>query len=154
MLALLPLVIVAPGVVVGVRSQRRYGDIPERAAMEAATAGLSTLDRLRVNQAVTAGRAVNDPRLAPAAVARARFALRYNERYRAGRFFRGLPWLAALLLAGAVVRLATADQGADWVAGAGITAAALGNLAVLLAVRRSTDRLTAAERANAALLPG
>jgi len=88
------LTVLALGVGWAVRS--RIGQTPERERLRARTAGLTWADRWRVYRAVTKGRAVTDPALTAAAVARARYTRAYGRRVTTGRWRWVLPVMAVL----------------------------------------------------------
>jgi hypothetical protein len=144
---------VAAAVLLAVRSGRSAGGDPDRPGSRTALAHLAPADRGRVRRAVGRGRAVDDPRLAAAAVDRARYVRTAMARYRAA----GLPAiyavLAVLLLASGVIRLATTDGPVGRAGGVLMVLGALGTLPLPLTAGRSERRAAEAERANLALLP-
>jgi len=92
------------------------GKLPERDLLRRRTAGLSARDRWNVRRAVQKGRAVGDPALAAAAVARARFGRAYGRRF-AGRWWRwAFPALAVVqfILAGQRLLTPTGNAFVRW----------------------------------------
>lgn len=92
------------------------GKLPERVLLRRRTAGLSAADRWKVRRAVQKGRAVGDPALAAAAVARARFGRAYGRRF-AGRWWRwAFPALAVVqfILAGQRLLTPTGNAFVRW----------------------------------------
>jgi hypothetical protein len=105
---------------------------------------ITTADKLRVARRVWAGRAVDDPRLAGAAV---RLAVKSRESLRARRIG---PACALLGMAGVLV--AGVNEGAWWLV-ALAAVVATGNLALLIQLGPgAASRLAAAEAANRDLL--
>lgn len=92
----------------GLALRGQIGDkLPERELLRSRTAGLSARDRLRVRRAVQKGRAVGDPGLAAAAVARARYSRAYGRRFTGRRWRWGFPVLAVFQFIVAGQRLLT-----------------------------------------------
>ncbi len=123
--------------------------MPERTELERATSGLSLADRWRVRQTVEKGRAVSNPALAEAAVARARYVRAYGAKF-LGRGWRSFIWaIAAVQLPIAALRLWTSDQGLGsylWAAYPLFLAAFIASLPAMQ--RRSVERAAQAEELN------
>jgi len=92
----------------GLALRGQIGDkLPEREVLRRRTAGLSARDRWKVRRAVQKGRAVGDPALAAAAVARARFSRAYSQRFTGRRWRWAFPALAVFQFIVAGQRLLT-----------------------------------------------
>ncbi len=139
---------------VGLALRSKVGQSPEQAQLRARTAGLTWSDRWRVLRAVSKGRAVRDPALAAAAVARARYTRTYGQRVSRGPWRWALPGLAILQFVVAGTRLL--DRGTTdlhrWIGGG--SSAVLGVLLLTMPLQwrlygRRADR---AEQLNLGLL--
>lgn len=137
-----------------VRLRNRIGAVPERAELQALTAPLSARDRWRVMQTVNKGRAVADPRLAPAAVARARYVRAYGERVRGSRLLSAMPVFGVLWACFGVARLVFAGDVPDVMVGAGALVGGAGLATNRWQWRRVGRRVERAEELNRRLLPG
>lgn len=108
--ALLALVLVTVSIAAAFALRARIGRSPELDVLRTSTAGLSWPERWRVYRAVTRGRAVTEPALAAAAVARARYVRSYGQRVTRGRWRWAVPALAALQFLLAALRVALSDD--------------------------------------------
>jgi hypothetical protein len=105
----------------GLALRGQIGDkLPERDLLRRRTAGLTARDRLRVRRAVQKGRAVGDPALAAAAVARTRYGRAYGRRLAGRRWRWAFPVLAVFqfIVAGQRLLTPTAHAFVRW-SGAG-----------------------------------
>jgi hypothetical protein len=139
----------------GLALRRRIGTMPERERLCEINRDLSRTDRWRVYRAVGKGRAVKDPALASAAVARAQYVRAYGRRAMGSRWRWAFAVIGGLELLLAGARLFTPGTGPLLrVVGA---ASSLAVAAVLLSIpwmwRFSGRRLERAEQLNRALLP-
>ena len=89
----------------GLALRRPIGRSPEQARFRELARGMSWGDRWHVQRAVVKGRAVRDPALAPAAIARADYLRAYARRVTSGRFRWVFPLLGVLQLLLAALRL-------------------------------------------------
>jgi hypothetical protein len=139
----------------GLYLRQRIGRMPERERLSELNRDLSWTDRWRVSRAVGKGRAVTDPALASAAVARAHYVRAYGRRVTGSRWRWAFPVVAALQLLVAGLRLFTPGTGplmrTIGVASALLVAAVLVSIPWLW--RFSGRRVDRAEQLNRALLP-
>jgi hypothetical protein len=148
-------VILALAVSGGIYLRRRIGRTPERERLCEINRDLGWTDRWRVYRAVGKGRAVTDPALASAAVARAQYVQAYLQRLMGSRWRWTFPVVAALQLLVAGLRLFTPGTGplgrTIGVASALLLAAVLVSIPWLW--RFSGRRVDRAEQLNRALPP-
>ena len=102
--ALLPM---AGAVWLGVRWRQRIGASPDRDEIKRLSSDLSWRQRYSVTRAVGRGRAVKDPQLAPAAVAKSRYVRLYGHRVLTSRWRYALPAIAVFCMAAGVLQLFT-----------------------------------------------
>lgn len=137
---------------VGVVLRRNISRSLERDRLEAETGRLGLLDRYRVSRAVSKGRAVRDPRLARAAVARSHYVRRFATQILRGRTLKFVTVFAALWFVYGVVRLVLADGWADWMVGTGAVVGSVAQLSLPWQHRFYSRRAERAEALNAPLV--
>jgi hypothetical protein len=146
------LVLAGLSVAVGWALRRRISRSPERDRLESESGRLSRLDRYRVMRAVSRGRAVRDPRLARAAVARSHYVRRFGRQVVGGRAIKFFTVFAVLWLAYGVVRLVLADGWSDRIVGIGAVGGSLGLLSTRWQHTFYGRRAERAEALNAPLV--